>query len=203
MLAAGFVLAAMRHGSDAARSPAIRALVYLWTGQNVLLVISSILRLDLYIQVYSLTYWRIAAFVWMGLVAVGLLLIVARIALGRSNAWLIGANLISLAATLYICCFLNFPRMIAIYNVEHSADLGRPGGVFLDLGYLRSLGPHTIPGLDRFIAQHKDFLRDEILTMRETLALQHRQRMADWRAWSIQDWQLLRYLDASREAAAP
>ena len=35
-------------------------------------MISSILRLDLYVGIYSLTYWRVAAFIWMGLVAVGL-----------------------------------------------------------------------------------------------------------------------------------
>lgn len=198
LLAAGFVLVATRPGSEAARSPLIRALVYLWTAQNIVLVVSSILRLDLYVAVYSLTYLRIVAFIWMGLVAVGLLLIVARIALDRSNTWLIGANLVSLAATLYVCCFLNFPRMIAIYNVEHSADLGLP---VLDLGYLYSLGPHAIPGLDLFITRHNDFRRSDVITMRDTLALQHRQRMGDWRAWSVQDWQLARYLEAQRTAA--
>ena len=33
----------------------IRPLVYLWVAQNVLLVASSILRLDLYVQIYLLT----------------------------------------------------------------------------------------------------------------------------------------------------
>ena len=54
-----------------------------------MLVISSILRLDLYVGIYALTYWRVAAFIWMGLVAVGLVLIIARIALGKSNKWLL------------------------------------------------------------------------------------------------------------------
>ena len=63
----------------------IRPLVYLWVGQNVLLVASSILRLDLYVDIYMLTYCRIAAFIWMGLVALGLILIVARIVLNRSK----------------------------------------------------------------------------------------------------------------------
>ena len=81
LLAAGFVLIAMRPGGPAEQSPVIRPLVYLWVAQNVMLVISSILRLDLYVQIYLLTYWRIAAFIWMLLVAIGLVLIVARIAL--------------------------------------------------------------------------------------------------------------------------
>ena len=51
----------MRPGSAAERSPLMRALVFLWVGQNVLLVVSAILRLDLYIATYLLTYWRVAA----------------------------------------------------------------------------------------------------------------------------------------------
>ena len=61
LLAAGFVLAAMRPGGPAERSKVIRPLVYLWVAQNVLLVASSIFRLDLYVQIYLLTYWRVAA----------------------------------------------------------------------------------------------------------------------------------------------
>jgi len=72
-------------------------------------VLSSILRLDLYVQIYLLTWWRAAAFIWMVLVAFGLVLIVARIILNRSNAWLVRANLITLTATLYICSLVNSP----------------------------------------------------------------------------------------------
>ena len=118
LLAAGFVLIAMKPGGPAERSPVIRPLVYLWVAQNVMLVISSILRLDLYVQIYLLTYWRIAAFVWMLLVAIGLVLIVARIALRRSDEWLIRANLITLTGTLYICSLVNFAAIIADYNVS-------------------------------------------------------------------------------------
>ncbi len=69
LLAAGFVLAAMRQGGPEREVKAIRPLVYLFVAQNLLLVASSILRLDLYVQIYLLTYWRVAAFIWMLLVA--------------------------------------------------------------------------------------------------------------------------------------
>src|SRR6202012_4820594 len=60
LLAAGFVLAAMRSAGPASKSAIIRPLVYLWTGQNLLLVISSMLRLYRYIEIYMLTGWRVA-----------------------------------------------------------------------------------------------------------------------------------------------
>lgn len=150
LLAAGFVLVAMRPGGPAERSKVIRPLVYLWVAQNVLLMASSILRLGLYVQIYLLTYWRVAAFIWMLLVALGLLLIVARIILHRSNDWLIRANLIALTATLYICSLINFAAIIADYDVSHGHEASGQG-VQIDMNYLVQLGPQALPAIDRAI----------------------------------------------------
>ena len=148
LLAAVFVLAAMRPGGPAEKSKVIRPLVYLWVGQNILLVASSILRLDLYVDIYMLTYWRIAAFIWMGLVALGLVLIVARIALDRSNRWLVGANLIALTIVLYSVSLVNFDAFIADYNLTHSSEMAGKG-VKIDANYLLTLGPQALPALDK------------------------------------------------------
>ncbi|MEM8755496.1 MAG: DUF4173 domain-containing protein, partial [Pseudomonadota bacterium] len=75
LLAAAFILVAFRPGSTAERAPAARRLAYLWILQIGMLVASSVLRLDLYVGAYGLTMLRAAAFVWMGLVAIGLALI--------------------------------------------------------------------------------------------------------------------------------
>ena len=122
LLAAGFVLIAMRPGGPAEQSRLIRPLVLAWIGQNVLLVISSIFRLDLYVAAFSLTYLRLAAFIWMGLVAAGLLLILVQIMLRKPISWLITANAATLALVLYGCCFINAPRIIAAYNLAHSRE---------------------------------------------------------------------------------
>jgi hypothetical protein len=195
LLAAGFVIMTMQPGSDTERSRLIRTLVYLWIAQNVLLVISSILRLDLYVAFYSLTHWRIAAFVWMLLVAAGLVLIVARIVLGRSNAWLVTMNLGSAALALYACCFFNFPQIIADYNVEHSRELSK-AGVVLDVAYLSSLGPQAIPALDRFLRQQRELYSWPLeVKQRRTLATDHLDRMRDWRGWTYRNRQIEQYLN--------
>src|SRR5262249_993252 len=138
LLAAGFVLVAMRPSGPAENSRLIRPLVLIFVAQNVLLVISSIFRLDLYIAAYSLTYWRLAGFIWMGLVAAGLLLILIQIIQRKPNSWLITANAISLALALYACCFINGPWLVATYNVEHSREVSG-AGPNLDWRYLRCL----------------------------------------------------------------
>jgi hypothetical protein len=200
LLAAGFVLFALRPGSDTERWPLVRTLVFLWIGQNVLLVVSSMLRLDLYVAAYSLTGLRVAAFIWMGLVAVGLVLIVARIASGRNNAWLVKMNFAALGIVLYVCCFVNFAKLIADYNVAHSQEVSGQG-VRLDTGYLLSLGPQALPALDRHINAQPN-VPPLLVQSRNGLAERHLVRMRNWRAWSHQDWQLERYLEDSSQARA-
>lgn len=206
LLAAGFVLAALRPGSETSADPLIRRLVYAWVAQNIMLVISSILRLDLYVGIYALTYWRVAAFVWMGLVAAGLALIIARIALRKSNEWLLSANLLTLSLTLYAGCFINFAATIANYNVDHSLEMTGQG-IPLDAWYLHSLGPGAFPALDRFLEQQGKTAAAgtvrELAGVRGSDEIWYRTIQQNWRAWSFRDWRLLRYLDTKGPFVIP
>jgi Domain of unknown function (DUF4173) len=192
LLAAAFVIVAMRPGSQAERSPMMRMLVFLWIGQNVLLVGSSILRLHLYVATYLLTYWRVAAFIWMLLVAAGLILIVVRIVTYRTNAWMVSANLALLVLTIWICGFINFPFLVASYNVEHAGDL--PAAQSIDLSYIVELGPQAIPALDRYAAATAKPLPNYIRGRRDQFAAAHLRDAASWRAWTFRGWRLTRYL---------
>lgn len=193
LLAAGFVLVTLRPGSAMSANRLVRALVHVWIAQNVVLVVSSILRLDLYVGIYSLTYWRVAAFIWMGLVGAGLVLIMARIALGRSNEWLLGANLATLFAVLYACCFVNFATIIANYNVMHNRELTGQGYA-LDQDYLRSLGPAAIPAMDVFL-ERTPGLEGRMMMEREIEKQDFLTRQQNWRAWGFRNWRLARYLE--------
>jgi len=193
LLAAGFVLAAMRPGGAAEKSKIIRSLVYLWVAQNVIMVASCILRLQLYVETYLLTTMRIAALVWMLLVAAGLVLIVARIILKQSNGWLVRMNLISLTATLYVCALINFPAIIADYNVTHSKEASGKG-VNLDINYLYELGLQVLPALDR--AHALPGLEASLTCTRNRLLSAQAADMASWRSWGFRSWRLQRWLDA-------
>lgn len=207
LLAAAFVLAAMRPDGAAERSPVIRYLVYAFIAQNVMLVVSSILRLDLYVETYMLTELRVAAGIWMGLVAIGLLLILARIALRKSNKWLIATNLLTLGLTLYGCAYVDFGAIIARFNADHSLEMTGQG-VALDVGYLRyDVGPVAIPALDHFMETMKaKGWRDAELAYieqpRAALAYDHVNRSRDWRFWTFRDWRLDQYLAGSAFAVA-
>jgi Domain of unknown function (DUF4173) len=202
LLAAGFVLIAMRPGGPAERSRLIRPLVLMWTAQNVLLVISSILRLDLYVAAYSLTYLRLAAFIWMALVATGLFLMFIQIMRRKSNAWLLAANAISLSLVLYACCFLNVPWLVATYNVEHCREAGGTGPN-LDFRYLSSLGQQILPVIEPRL-QQIPALWPTVSELRLHQEIgENRRRWHNWQAWSFRAWRLQRYLANNPDTPPP
>ena len=197
VLAGAFVLAAMAKGGAGEKSALIRMLVYLWIAQNVWLVVSSILRLELYVEAYSLTGLRIAAGIWMGLVATGLVLILIKIALGKSNRWLIGANSVALALTLYGVAWVDFPAVISRFNVEHSYEVTGEG-MALDFYYVNELGPGVIPALDQFLATAKYASEDTLKTFRiERNNLSARvSGTHDWQSWTWREARLAAYVEA-------
>lgn len=149
LLAGAFVLVALRPGSASNLHRSTRVLIVLWLIQNVFLVLSSILRTNAYVAEYSLTYLRVSALIWMGLVAWGLILIALRLLFDKPNGWLVRTNLVSLLAVLYVACFADFGGIIASYNVAHSRELTGEGSS-LDLAYLSSIGPSALPALRGF-----------------------------------------------------
>ena len=202
LLAAAFVLVAMRPGGGLQQDRLIRGLIYVWLFQNLVLVASSIWRTQLYVADYSLTYLRLAALLWMGLVLVGLVLIVARIVLDRSSDWLVRANLFAALALLLAICPLDMGRFIAGYNVTHASTWRR-----LDLSYLKDIGPSALPALLRLQAEVEagnrvDVPRSHLSQIIGDLTVDLANRNADWRRWTFRSWRLAREL-APSPAPAP
>jgi hypothetical protein len=185
LLAALFVLVTLRPGSVLAESRAVRRLVSLWIGQNVLLVASTMLRTLDYVEAYSLTRLRISALAWMVLVAVGLLLICYRLWRRRSDAWLINANLAAAAAVLTACAFVDLGAIAAQWNVRHTRDAGG-AGASLDLCYLNGIGAASLLPLieleSRLVAPA---LRERVQWSRNLQMARLEARQADWRSWTF------------------
>lgn len=143
LLAALFVLVALRPGTETARSARIRMLVTLWIAQNIFLVVSSMLRTMDYVEAYSLTRLRIAALAWMALVAFGLAAICWRALRGQTAAWLINVNMAAAGLVLTAGCFIDLGAVAAQWNVEHAREVGGKGAA-LDLCYLDQLGSSAV-----------------------------------------------------------
>jgi len=152
LLAAALVLAVFRPGGIAERSRLARALVLLWIAQNVVLMVTAVWRLGMYVEVYSLTRMRVAAGIWMMLVAGCLLLVFLRIGRARDNVWLTGRAMGWGLVVLYLCCFVPFDPLIAGFNVDRCKELGGTAGP-IDVAYLEELGPDALPAIDRLLAE--------------------------------------------------
>jgi hypothetical protein len=173
VLAGLFVLITLRPGSRTAAAPMIRPLVIAWTLQNIFLVASSILRTVDYVEAYSLTELRVAALAWMGLVAVGLLLICWRMLRGRSASWLINANVAAAGALLSTACFVDTAAISADWNVDHAREVDGTGAG-LDLCYLNALGGPALLPLIR-LEQRRDitpYLRERAQSVRTDIQRQ-------------------------------
>lgn len=146
LLAALFVLIALRPGSSTAQSPLARGLVTLWIAQNLVLVASAAWRTWDYVLAYDLTRLRIAALLWMGLVAVGLVLVLYRMLRAKSASWLINANLATSGALLTAVCFVDLGAVAASWNVRHAREIDGKGAG-MDLCYLNQLGDSALLSL--------------------------------------------------------
>jgi hypothetical protein len=186
LLAGLFVLVTLRPGSETARSRGIRMLVTLWIAQNLLLVASTMYRTFDYVEAYSLTVLRISALIWMGLVAVGLVLICWRLLMNRSAAWLINANMLVVLLVLAGCTGVDLGGMAAAWNVRHAREVGGRG-VDLDICYLRELGPSALLPLlelearDDLPATLRSRAQGERVRIMRDLAA----RQADWHGWTL------------------
>ncbi len=155
LLAAAFVLVALRPGSQTAAHPWVRRLVMLWIAQNLFLVGSAMLRTWDYVESYDLTVLRISALLWMGLVAAGLVLVLWRMLKEESGAWLINANLATSGALLFAVCFVDLGAIAADWNVRHAREIDGTGAA-LDLCYLDELGESALVPLVRLELQQGD-----------------------------------------------
>jgi len=208
LLAAACVLVTFRAAPREGAMRWARRLVYVWLGQNVFLVVSAAWRLRLYVEAYSLTRLRVAAAIWMLLVACGLAWILMRILTGRANLWLINVNTITAAAVLYACCLVDFDGAIARFNVRHCSEV-RGQGPSIDLEYLEALGPETLPALlwlsDRIGASPKAApLQETIGRLADGL---HRD-LRSWQGWTFRRHRLarlrrMRSLGAARPGVPP
>jgi len=135
LLAGAFALAARPFLNE---NNLIRPLLILWLVQNIALTGSAALRLQSYVQAWGLSYLRVHAAIWMGLVALGLALCLWQVLRGHPNGWMLRRTAALGLGTLYVCGFVNFAGVIAAEN------LSRPDP---DFYYICGLGPMAAAAL--------------------------------------------------------
>ncbi|HET9161084.1 MAG TPA: DUF4173 domain-containing protein [Caulobacteraceae bacterium] len=192
ILAGLFVVVFLHPSAPAAQSRLVRILVVLWTLQTLFLVASSVLRTTDYVQAYGLTKLRLAALVWMAMVAVGLALIAWRLIANRSASWLINANALAALAVLSVSSAVDYGAIVARWNIDHP---NLSGGI--DICYLKSLREPALISMAMLEQRQLDpLVRDEVATMRGDLQRAVIKSMSDPFSWRFRTARRLRTLQS-------
>jgi hypothetical protein len=163
-----------------------RRLLVIWVAQNVFLLFTAAWRLWLYVDAYSLTRWRVAAAIWMLIVALGLICLLWRIVAERSNRWLANASIVMAGVILYACAFVPFDQLIADFNVTHCREI-RGRGEGIDLGYLEGIGPEALPAVQWLATSLSPGpLRGHLSKMALRLEERLDEQLRNWRGWTWQ-----------------
>lgn len=157
----------------------LKPLLMLWLAQNAILCVSAGLRLDLYIEAYGLTYLRIRALIWIGMIAAGLSLGAWQVLKAHSNRWLV-LRCVSLGiGVLYVCSFVNFAAIIANVNIANQKA---------DATYICNLGPMASRAIEdaseaALLNAHKVWFLEELHQCRPEPAA-----IDEWRDWGVRKW---------------
>jgi len=180
VLAALTVTAFFRLHAPSLNSRSTRLLAYLFVAQNLLVLAGACRRLVLYIDVYGLTRFRVAAFLWMLLVTIGFVLIVIKLAGRRPLDFLLRWNTVATVLLLSVVALTDIDGAIANWNVAR-LEAGESNAV--DLLYLRELGAGALPALQRLSRRTDETgtIATKVLAFRtmEERLLQNR-----WQSWT-------------------
>jgi len=184
----------------------IKALVYFWIAQNLIMLVSTAMRNQLYIHDYNLTYKRVGVYVWLSLAFIGLIITLIKIYGNRSNWFLVRINFAVWFTVLSFSSLINWDLLITRYNLSNKPINN------VDFYYLFSLSHSNIPELIE-VTRNKDFFlvknkmknytnnfRDayysenyvELLRSKIYRYMSHYQN--DWRSWDLADQRITQTL---------
>ena len=190
------------------KSKTLRILAFAWMVQNLILIVSVLIRDGYYIEFYGLTYKRIGVLVFALLCIIGLISVYIKVSKQKTFFYLLKLNGNIWFALLLLFSLINWDVFIVKYNLSHSDSIS------VDADYLLSLSDKTLPVLDRNrtklqYTESKTEYRTEIAKP-ETLESNQRklnQRIGffkdryekvSWVSWNLQDWKTAKYFKISK-----
>jgi len=96
----------------------IKILGYAWIFQNIIMIVSAMLRNQLYIADYGMTHKRIGVYIFLLLSVIGLLISIAKIALKQNTIFLIRKSTWAFYVVLLIATAFNWDMIITRHNIK-------------------------------------------------------------------------------------
>jgi hypothetical protein len=187
ILAGVFMVFAWSDDREKYKPTVVRSiLATIWLVQNIFLMVCAAWRLYLYVSAYSMTHLRFIAGLGMLLVAIGFITIAVRIYRAKTANWLLTVNSATITMAVIFCAFFNTSGWIAEFNVSHCSEVSSQG-VYLDLDYMKELGPEALPAMLRYakISRDKPTARTAMEIFNQKLTI-FETDMQNWRYRTVQ-----------------
>ena len=183
------------------KSRPLRLLAYAWIFQNLIMVISTAYRNEMYIESYQLTHRRIGVFFYLLLTAIGLTWTLIKVRQRRTNWFLIRRLGWSYFTVLVFAVFFNWDGIITRYNISKTEHTP----IKLDTAYLHNLSPTNLAQLAEWRLtgpgkNYPDYVPfDELLDLRINEFMSDWEN-SDWRSWTIDGQKVYRDLRAMQQS---
>ena len=127
----------------------LQVLSYIWIAQNIVLLISVIIRNMHYIEYFGLAYKRIGVFFFLALVIFGLISLYIKIKNIKSSFWLFKINTWALYIGFVLFAIPDWDIIIAKHNLNHPLKNN------METSFLLTFDDKVLPQID----QRKDILK--------------------------------------------
>ncbi len=146
---AGVVITILfQQSAEVVDSRGLKALAYVWIGQNLVLIAGVFYRLNLFLDVADMTEKRVYVGCFLLLVSLGFGLLCLHVARGRDTGTLIWRNTIATFALFYVLQFANVADWVCRHNFERWQRSSERVGI--NIGYQLNLGSDAWPALIEF-----------------------------------------------------
>ncbi len=188
----------------------LKRLAIIWIAQNMIMVISVVLRNYWYITYFGLAYKRIAVLFFLILTLIGLITIIIKITKIKSSFYLWRINGLALLTVLILTTCVNWDLMIAKFNFKNY------NRSLIDFRFMSRLNnsalPYTVKSLEELetinttqeesmpfdIEEHRTYIWDiytyqtEVLRKRQQFI--NRYEHMNWLEWNLADYQTYKRL---------
>lgn len=172
----------------------IKILAYIWIVQNVLMVISTLFRNNIYISAYGLTEKRIGVYIYLALCIAGLLITLFKIMRRYSNAYYVRLISWIFYAVLVCACPVNWDGMITRFNLARKDAID-------NFDYLQTLSENNRPLLLQFAKEHPAMVKDSDHYINPQSLDRDRYNIAkeyakhhDWQSWTLSKKKISQYI---------
>jgi len=175
----------------------LKIVSYIWIVQNVILLVSVVLRNSHYIEYFGLAYKRIGVFFFLAMVVIGLVTLYIKISDKKTTFWLIKINSWAVYIGFVLFAMPDWDMIIAKHNLSHPLKNN------METSFLLTFDNKALPLID----QNKDILRQstELNTYRwfyDSYEVVYEDRVKDmmrrhneisWLSWNYADEKSYKY----------